>query len=362
MTRPSDKKKNALPSNLDEVNNNPQDTEGETGTNTESAFLPPSTQRLRPTQRVKVDNKLLDSLTDDKLNLNQLKSFYQVVQAGTITRAARKMRVSQPALSRQITLLEDSLGQEVLFRTTQGLYLTKPGEILFEKTQRILRETTEIRHELNFATNTDVKSLKIGTTAAFGTIMLPKIIGGFLSQYPEVTISIIASNELLDLYNGEADILIWPIALEDEKIELHTLETYHYGLFASPEYLQKFGEPQTTEDLKNHQLLAYYDLGMPSMDIDYNWHLKLGTPKGKRLKAHTYVNNSHALNTLGEQGFGIISASQEAVTILNLNLVRVLEGVKGDPVDLNFMCLKSLGKSNVVKQLRGYLRHKLKLE
>ncbi len=84
------------------------------------------------------------------------------------------------------------------------------------------------------------------------------------------------------------------------------------------------------------------------------------SPKGRQRKVFTYVNNTQALNTLGEEGLGIIPAPKEAVTFFKLNLVPILPEVKGPAITINFFHLKSLGEFPLINDLYTYLVERLR--
>ncbi len=303
--------------------------------------------------------KIEEYLTSDRLNLNQLRTFYHLAKYGQLTKASKKLRITQPALSRQLSLLEDSLGERLFFRTSEGLYMTQQGGILFRAASRILAEVTEMRHMLKKSSNKGLRQLRIGTTSVFSTMTLSKVIPRFIEDNNRTEFTLVSSNDMFDLKSGEVDVLIWPIVLDDESVVSRPLKPYHYGLFASPEYLKKYGEPKSLEELNRHRILAA-STEAPEINFDLNWHLKIGLPEGRQRKVFAYANNTQALNTLGEEGLGIISAPTEAVNFFNLNLVPVLPEVKGPAITVNFLHLKSLGEFSLINNLYTYLLERLK--
>ncbi len=236
--------------------------------------------------------------------------------------------------------------------------MTQQGGILFRAASRILAEVTEMRHMLKKSSNKGLRQLRVGATSIFSTMVLPDIMGGFLKKHLDTKFNLVGSNELFDLKTGEVDILIWPINLKEKNLVTRPLKTYHYGLFASAEYLKEFGKPQSVEDLKNHRLLGYSPESV-QIGLDHNWHLKLGLPDGKRHEVYNYASNSHALATLAEKAGGIASIAQEAAEVLKPHLVRVLPDVGGPSIDLNFIHLESLGNFPLIEELYESLKQQL---
>ncbi len=308
-------------------------------------------------EEVTSSKKAKDVTVSDRLNLNQLRTFYQLAKSGKLTKAANKLNLTQPALSRQLSLLEASLGERLFFRTSEGLYITQQGRILFRTAARIMEEVAEMRQVMKKSSDKGLRSLRIGTTSVFGAMVLPDIMSDFLRQNRHINFDLVGSNDIFDLKTGEVDILIWPVRLEDENLVVRSLKTYHYGLYASPEYLKEYGEPKSIEDLKNHRLLAASPES-PKMGFDSNWYLKI-LPKNQHLVSPVMLNNTQSISRLGELGHGIMSAPHETVKAHKLNLAPILPEIEGPVIDLNFMHLESLGGFSLVNDLYEEIKQKL---
>ncbi len=296
----------------------------------------------------------------DLFNIERLKTLYTVARIGSIFRGAKKLNLSQPAVSRQIANLEKSLGVQLFYRMQSGLELTEEGKILFETAERVLEEVTKGKHLLTGYKNELKGSIKIVTTVSMGSIILPMCLTKFTMDYPDIKIMISAQNEPASLVAGEADILIWPgIPKEcEDKGQLikEKIATYHMRLYASPEYLKAYGTPQTPEDLKNHRLLAFGE-GTSIGDYDVNWPLYL--VPGQRLSPVVYLNNTQGLLTMGEIGGGIISLAQEFYDTLQTNLVPVLPAIKGPTSEVFCIYSKNLQEVKKIKLLTSLLKDKL---
>ena len=105
--------------------------------------------------------------------------------------------------------------------------------------------------------------------------MLPE----FLKNFPKIQLSIYGSDIIPDLHSDEADAAICPFINSDDSLLQTHLMKFHLKLYASKEYLEKFGVPKTPSDLDNHCLLAYGDHKTLHPFGEANWHLKLGLEK-----------------------------------------------------------------------------------
>jgi DNA-binding transcriptional LysR family regulator len=146
--------------------------------------------------------------------------------------------------------------------------------------------------------------LKITTTFGLGTAWLTPRLGQFLDLYPEIKLSVIMTDEELDLGMREADVALRLREPSQPDLIRRRLFTVHYHLYAAAEYLKRYGQPHTLEDLDRHRLLSYAATGATFLD-DLNALLYVGRDsKNPRVSAMS-VNNMTALQRAVENGAGI---------------------------------------------------------
>ena len=212
---------------------------------------------------------------------NKLRVFYYVAQSGSFTRAAEVLHVCQSAVSRQIIELEKNIKSKLFKRHLKGLKLTKQGEILFSSVKKMFFEANKAQTLIQEEKDEPQGLLRITATAGFASLYLSKYIPGFLSKYPQMQISLFASDSDPFINMEDDDIVIRPFIHSNALgiIQKHLI-TFHLGLYASQQYLGKFGVPKNPEDLDNHRLIAFGNhSNSPFVDLD--WHLKVGIKKGK---------------------------------------------------------------------------------
>jgi len=128
------------------------------------------------------------------MNIDQLKSFHQVVVTGSFTRAARELFLTQPAVSQQIQLLEHALGTSLFDRSGKKIRLTEEGKILLSYTERLFNIYDEIEVVFGQLRSLEKGKIIIGSTAVMGTYFLPKLIGRYSRSYPGIEIDVRMGN------------------------------------------------------------------------------------------------------------------------------------------------------------------------
>ncbi len=291
---------------------------------------------------------------------HKLRAFYMVARTENISFAAKKLGLSQPALSRQISILENSLNVQLFYRHSRGLKLTRQGEIIYEATKEIFEKITNIQSLLTLDMEAAKGPLKIGTTITLSSAWLPKFIAEFSLTYPEINISIVGRNEAFDFSCGEADVALTPSLPDDKRLISHHLTNFHSKMYASKEYINEFGAPQTVEELIHHRLLDLEDEpSMTHLSYNFHWMLQVGMPKGKKRKPFISLNNTLGLIELAKQGVGIINLAEEMYTANPANLVPVLPHISGPETPLYFIYNDTLKDSQRIKVFLDFLKERV---
>ena len=123
-------------------------------------------------------------------NLSQYKIFYEVAKAGNISRAAKELYISQPAISKSISKLEDSLGLSLFTRSSRGVQLTCEGEVLFEHVREAFEALDRGEQELKRIQEFDIGHLRIGVSNTLCKYILLPYLKTFVDQYPHMRVTI----------------------------------------------------------------------------------------------------------------------------------------------------------------------------
>lgn len=189
--------------------------------------------------------------------LTAIKVFLDVAQSGSFTATADKLELSRPMVTRYIRVMEEWLGARLLQRTTRQVTLTDAGEQAVQFCQQILalaeqaeRETHNQEHELS-------GTIRISCGLSFANTQLIQAISEFQHTHPRLNIRLNLTDETVNLVATRTDLAIRITATPDPALYARTLSPCHSVLVATPNYLKKYGTPQTPQDLTVHRCLAH---------------------------------------------------------------------------------------------------------
>ncbi len=189
------------------------------------------------------------------MDWDKLKVFHAAAEAGSFTHAGEQLGLSQSAVSRQVSALEQELSVSLFHRHARGLLLTEQGDLLFRTAHDVFMKLEAARAKLTDSRERPNGDLKVTTTPGIGVHWLTPRLGEFIELYPEVHITLLTTEEELDLAMREADVAIRLRQPTQPDLIQRKLFSVHFHAYASPEYLKRFGTPRTFEDLDNHRVL-----------------------------------------------------------------------------------------------------------
>jgi DNA-binding transcriptional LysR family regulator len=286
------------------------------------------------------------------IDWDKLRLFHAVASAGSFTEGARRLKLSQPALSRQVIALEESLGAKLFHRHARGLALTNEGEQLRSTTARMADEIERTKSSIEATRNRPTGEIKLTTTVSFGSSWLPVQLKDFLDMYPDIRVSLLLSDEERDLARHEADCAIRFHKPHQADLIQRPLATIRHRLCASQAYLDTHGEPKTQADLLNHRLIAY-GVEAPAYLRSINWALELGQEGPPREPALS-INNSFGVLQAVEAGVGI--AALPTYLIRHSGKLKVLlPELQGAVFQTYFVYASELRGSVRVSALRDFL-------
>lgn len=290
---------------------------------------------------------------------DKLKTFYYVAKLGSFTKTGQQLNISQSAISRQIGDLEYSLGHKLFKRLPRGLVLTRQGELLFQNVEKMFVFSELALMQIQNEQSEPQGDLNIGANVGLVDTWLYTIIPDFLSRYPKINLSIFSKDGHLDVESLEVHVALQPHVSEQPELIQNFLMSWNRRLYASKEYLQKYGIPQTVEDLAHHRLIGFGSEKIHLFD-NINWHLKLNNTN-KPQAPYLSANSLRTLFHFCTLGFGIISFSQESPLLKNSNLIEVLPEAIGPNIDIYFtypVQLKGIRKIDVLEEyLQAYVKN-----
>lgn len=195
-------------------------------------------------------------------NLRRMAVFAAVVESNSFTGAARTLGLTRSAVSRQVSLLEDSLGVRLLNRTTRVLSLTEPGQVYYESCARIVAEAEQAR--LNVG---QLQARPRGRLTVNGPVvgheLLVTVIAELVRRYPEISVDLTLDDAYVNLVEQGIDVAVRVGHPTDSSLVARKLAPVRQAICASPAYLDHAGEPETPADLAHHQWIVYSLLSSP---------------------------------------------------------------------------------------------------
>jgi DNA-binding transcriptional LysR family regulator len=238
------------------------------------------------------------------LDWDKLRVFHAAAEAGSFTHAAETLRLSQSAISRQVSALEQDVGVPLFHRHARGLVLTEQGEMLFRTAHDVLMKLENIRTQLTETKDRPSGVLRVTTTVGLGAGWLTERLQEFLDLYPDIQLQLILANEELDLVMRQADCAIRLRQPQQPDLIQRRLFTVHFHLFASPSYVNKYGKPATIGDLKNHRIVTFGEPVPPHLS-ELNWLETVGDFDGGKRVSTLQINDILSIKRAVQRGAGI---------------------------------------------------------
>ncbi|UPK30713.1 LysR family transcriptional regulator [Bradyrhizobium sp. 195] len=189
--------------------------------------------------------------------LTNMKAFIKVVDRGSLSEAARELRLSRSAVSKYVIDLEVELGVQPLNRNTQNATPTKVGHRYYERCIAILAEIDDAERSLSQFQVEARGVLRVNAPMSFGTKFLGRMIAQFMARNPSLQVELILSDQQLDTVQEGFDVTIRLTDTPPANVVARQIASAPRAICASPDYLEKAGIPKRPKDLRTHQCLNY---------------------------------------------------------------------------------------------------------
>lgn len=199
----------------------------------------------------------LDHQSETMEHLSDIAVFVRVIEAGSFTAAAEQLGLSQSAVSKCVTRLEEHLGTRLLNRSTRKFSLTEAGSALHARGRRALDEIEEAELEVARLQTEPRGVLRVNAPMSFGILHLAPALDEFLQRYPALTVDLQLDDRLVDLVEEGFDCAIRIKALADSTLVARRLAPCRLVVCAAPDYLARHGTPTTPAALREHACLVY---------------------------------------------------------------------------------------------------------
>jgi len=289
------------------------------------------------------------------MDWDKLRIFHAVASAGSFTHAGQSLGLSQSAVSRQISALEEEISTPLFQRHARGLTLTDEGELLYSAVSEVLARLAAAEEALKNIHDSPRGSLKITASHGIGAYWLLPRLKEFLQEYPEVQVHLVMDDRELDLSQRAADLAIRMRAPVQADLIQRKLFTVHYHMYASKQYLARHPAPTKLEDVCNHTIIVYGETAAPEIR-DINWLLDLFQKNFRPgcTGSVIRINNITGILQAVEAGLGV-GVVPDFVATQHENLIPVLPQVPAPDFDVHLVYADALRQSKRVAAFRDFL-------
>jgi DNA-binding transcriptional LysR family regulator len=258
----------------------------------------------------------------------------RVVETGSFSAVARERELSQAAIARQISQLEEHFGVRLFHRTTRKLSLTDDGEMLLGLARPVMDSVEGMEAALGRQSSSAVGLVRVGVTVAGGRFFAPRF-SALLADHPGLKVELIVSDRFGDMTEDRLDLAVRRGEITDASLVVRSAGISHNVAVAAPSYLERHGAPSAPAELATHSCVVH-DTGQDS-DL---W--MFSTPEGTQ---HIHVtggfiaNNSGAVHLAARSGQGI--AFLPVVEVFDDlragDLIRVLGGFASPDLQISLV-------------------------
>ena len=255
--------------------------------------------------------------------LAAMETYVYVVETGSFSAAARRLRIGQPAVSKIVAQLEERLSVRLLLRSTRGLTPTEAGLAYFERAKRAIEEANEADLAARGAGTGLTGTLRICAAVTFTRLHVLPHLGAFLEMHPDLNIDVVLDDRNVNLVEEGIDVALRMGAMNDSGLTARKIGECRRLVLGTPGYFQQFGEPQSPIDLMSHQAVVYsqgggganwlFRQGSTEQSISVSGRIRVTAAEGIR----TAVLASLGLTLSSEWMFAPEMASGEVRTVLD---------------------------------------------
>ena len=232
------------------------------------------------------------------LELDDIRAFVEVAEAGGFSGAGRKLNLSTSMISRRLDRLEGELNARLLTRTTRGVALTEAGATFRPYADRVLADLEAARDAVTAPGDEITGALRIAAPLSFGATYLAPVLADLAARHPRLEIETDYSDRMVNLVAERFDVAVRVGVLLDSSLIARKIAPIKVALVAAPAYLARAGEPKTLADLETHDAVA---------QPGEVWKFSEGNHAERTIRPHVRfrANSGQALAAAAEAGLGI---------------------------------------------------------
>ncbi len=272
------------------------------------------------------------AVLERSMEINDIRAFVYIAELGSVSAAARALRLPKSTISRALMRLETVVGSVLVERSTRHLRLTDAGVLLRPYAERIVADVDEAATALDGFGGVPRGTLRVNAPFTFAVGLLSPMLPSFLAAYPEVRVILDIDNRIIDMPVEAADLVIRICSLPDTDLIARKLTTIELWTCASPGYLAARGTPTSVTDLANHALIAGFDRTM---------HWTFANPNGTTAQIEVRPDNvvpepaALAIVLAGGAGIGRLPDFLARQPVGSGTLVRLFPDTRSNVIDVH---------------------------
>jgi DNA-binding transcriptional LysR family regulator len=286
-------------------------------------------------------------------SLEELQAFVSVVDAGSLTAAAQRLRLPATTVGRRLATLEERLNRKLIHRSTRSSSVSEAGEVLLPSARAILEEAARAETALE----EDVTGLSGTVSISVPTLLCSELLIALkplVRENPALKTRVLVADRPVNPIVDQVDVAIWGGALTDSALVQRKLMTVEFVLAASAEYVETYGSPETIADFEQRGTAQFASTDRPYVLID-----KRGDKHMARPPCVFQATDGRAVIDAIASGLGIGVVSTRALK-RDPRLVRVMTAYRLEPLNLSAVFPASMRRTarvtTLVEQLRRSMR------
>jgi DNA-binding transcriptional LysR family regulator len=284
--------------------------------------------------------------------IEAIKRFVRVAELASFTQAADQLGLPKASVSTAVQQLENQLGTQLLHRTTRRVQLTPDGQLFYERSKHLLGEVDELTTLFQGDDASIAGMVRVDMSHPMARNLIIPHLPDFLNRYPNIQVEVSSTDRRVDLIAEGYDCVVRTGELSDSGLVVRRVGEMIQKNYASPGYIERYGEPHTLDQLEQHWLIHYHVNSAERFDAFEYWDG--GACRKIPMKSRIAVNNTDAYRAACVAGLGIIQAPSLGARDL-IDAGRLVEILKGFPAPAIPVSLLYPHKRNLSKRVRIFM-------
>lgn len=290
--------------------------------------------------------------------LTAMQIFMQIIDSGSLTKAANELNTSLPTVVRTLAALEEHLKIRLINRTTRKITITEEGKRYLQRCRKIQYEIEQSELEISANQQAPSGRLKVTASVMYGSTYIAPLVAKFLQEHEQVTIDLVLSDQNINLVEEGIDVAIRIGPLSDSNMIAKKVGSVSRVICATPSFLNRISSINVPKDLAHVPCILFTGLSHGN-----NWHLHQGDKiQSIPVKGPLICNNiTSTLNVVKESlGLGMFLSYQVEKELTNGELVTVLEEYEPPPLEVNVVYSHAKLMSTRVRYFVDWVTHELR--